>query len=490
MQDTSPIFWWLGVIAVGLPLPLVLHFLSIGLGRLRLRQRTNSDGQRIKAIAHRDGFVFELEVLCDLGFRAAGAHESWLSGIDRAIEQLVFTHSELPIVCLLSNRYGVRCIEMRTDDGVGRFLITKNHDPLKLECDHPDLYVQVADVSRVEDLFAAHVRALQVWKDDGFLSVRVEGLADFQEQAARFMLQPRYRWRLRFELLLGGVFGVSCLCWLAPLPIVWLVSVFLAGGAWALDGYRYGVILCSLSIFISCHCYWLLLFKSVSPRKRRPSKQNRINVGFEDREPTAVGYQVFEFTNQAWEAGLQRWWIRAGSILLLLYAAALLVGWTTVGFGAALVSAAGLGLLTPARECFPCKLVGMLKDDHIRVELRSLLGMARTIVSDADLVLSLEDIVDMRVEESWFGSKHLSVEYVKVVEELTSWGNSVKRVSCSGRLSLVDSLGGFDVDKIIALHAELRQAWQQRLRQIQREGQKACGRQELPIVAGLNDRST
>lgn len=477
------VVFWLSFISLVLPLPIIGMLLACGVGPLRFRQRTSTDDERVTQLAGRHGFGAEVEVLEEIGFRAIGVHETWLTPVDRAIEELAFTHGDLPIVCSLSNRFGVRAIRMVTDDAEGRFVVTMNHDPEQLECDEPDLFIQVADVSRVEQIFEAHMQAVSVWEDDGFEPKMVLGPSQLEEQSQRFLSRPVYVAGLRATFLLLGVVAIPAFVWLVPLPIIWLASLFLEGGPWAFKELGYKAAVYCLSVLIAASLYWHLLVRPVSPLKRQNSKQNRLNTGFENSCPKAVQYRVFELTNQMWSVGLLQWWIALAG---MVFAGCLLANWLgadpiEIMFWIS-IGVFCLSSLTPARRWFPRRCVVMVNDDHVRMQTTTIFGdIPRYLASNGE-VLSLADIVDIRIEDIMYGGKRLVFSYHP--KKITPWIDGDSRVH-SGRCNDYgpSSLSGFEVDEIKKAYVEVRARWQKRLRSMIRR--ETSDQENATIVPAL-----
>ena len=110
----------------------------------------------------------------------------------------------------------------------------------------------------------------------------------------------------------------------------------------------------------------------------------------------------------------------------------------------------------------------MVNDQHIRLQTRSALEAVGWVTTRPDTVVPLRNIVEMKIDHGLYCSKQLSLEYTVdkgAIEELKVFGQPLVRTKQeSPRLGLVDSMDGFDMNQINALHSELRSRWQQQLK--------------------------
>ena len=394
----------------------------------------------------------ELESLQSLGFKFLGkCRES--CGFMEIIDDFAFAHHELPVTCRLSqNSTGTISTSMYSDDGNDRFLVTTNTDIIGSDVDDPALFLQVDPIASLETILRAHVSALEVWEEDDFKPIQVLNLDEINSQSKRFRNHPKIRKRLQEAVLLP--FGIGLTHVAAPTTIAWVAWCLLEGTPWAISTSIAVTVFGALSSVLSIHLLYSL-FRQPNGKQGTAPQAKRITKPF--RLPVeSMGFAHFEFSNGAWANRIQnhRWAIVLGGVLLILLLNPFLV-----------IPVLVILTTTRAKKMFAFKSLVSFNNQFLTRKQFTFFGENNRISNrQVDQKLHFKDISTLRLEPGANDSIQLVADYScsprnDLFREASKAMRSkpTKEEVVESSLVIVDSLWGFDRDKIRELHKTLQQ---------------------------------
>ena len=216
-------------------LPFVLPVIAIGylcwfigkpalaaLGFSQLKQSICGDAGAVAHSACERGQRDEYEALLALGFKPLGIYRGTDLVLDDCADEYVFTHKELPVVCALCENVNQELfVVLTTDDHEGRFVKTSSSASAVQSKSH-HAFVQAVEAETLEQVFDAHIRALDNWEQQGFQAVHVKTLDAVKGHYLRQFQNPETQNLLR--LVYGGAALASCIVSLA-FPVAFFMFV-------------------------------------------------------------------------------------------------------------------------------------------------------------------------------------------------------------------------------------------------------------------------
>jgi len=165
------------VFAVSLILPivalcLVVYFfwypLPLLLGAVEYSQELDSAPVRVKELAYAREQDDEYETLLALGFRPLGTQNELYGFLSTKSPTLVFAHDQLPIFAYLIVNLDQQLFLKMITSGTGDCILTTCSCANGAVVNEPTYRSNIHAVSKTEELFALHVKAIEEWESEGF----------------------------------------------------------------------------------------------------------------------------------------------------------------------------------------------------------------------------------------------------------------------------------------------------------------------------------
>ena len=187
----------LPTLAVLALLVLIAKPLLVLLNLKNLQQQAMPDTTAMRSKAVARGQEDEYDTLITLGFEPVGVYQEAVPGMGEMCEQYVLVHRQLPITCSLCLVFnGELFIVMTTDSASGKLIRTSSLHP-GVEVDSEDCFAQSINGKTTEEIFVAHVGALDQLESRGLEPVQVKTLEDVKAHYRRSYENPSMHQFLR-----------------------------------------------------------------------------------------------------------------------------------------------------------------------------------------------------------------------------------------------------------------------------------------------------
>ena len=270
----------LPVLAICFAAYLIYYPLPVLFGIAKYSQKTDSIPEQVQAIANEREQDDEYETLVTLGFKPLGTHDEIYGFLSTEQPILIFVHEQLPIVAHLIVNIDKQLYLKMTTTGHGDCILDTSSSPNGIEVDDSTFRASRHKVSKTEDIFSLHMKAMSQWELEGFKPILATSLADVEHQNLIIMAKEPVKKIVRnacvavalgsiamtvlFPILFGSFTGAVSLSMLkiAPFTPVWFLIFKNFIAVWSLG----------------CSFFWYSTVVNLKSNPKRNSIGNRSKI--------------------------------------------------------------------------------------------------------------------------------------------------------------------------------------------------------------------